>query len=298
MIGFLVLFILLTTLKTCDRLPNLRPEWMSYADSLSKHENRPQKTPYNIGHPKAKYSLFIFDPNHLSVDSFCLLGFSQKQAQVIDRYRKAGGFFRDANDFSRLYVVNDRHFVQLKPFIRISGTSKALADTRRNSVVSSDPEISQASQTEFSGKVRLDKRDSLRLVYQLFQCELNSVDSTQLLLLPGVGPYTAHKILSYRKRLGGFVRVDQLLEAGLDHALLERFGDKVKVDPRLVKKVRLDSLHWAFLRSHPYVGTYLTRGFQLYIRFHSYPRSWSELIDNQIITIEKVEKLKYYIDIP
>ena len=37
---------------------------------------------------------FRFDPNTISVDDLCRLGFSPKQAQSIDNYRKKGGVFR------------------------------------------------------------------------------------------------------------------------------------------------------------------------------------------------------------
>lgn len=42
--------------------------------------------------------------------------------------------------------------------------------------------------------------------------DINRADSTALLVLPGIGPYFAGKIVSYREKLGGYSSVEQLLE--------------------------------------------------------------------------------------
>ena len=42
--------------------------------------------------------------------------------------------------------------------------------------------------------------------------DINKADSTALLDLPGIGPYFAGKIVSYREKLGGYSSVEQLLE--------------------------------------------------------------------------------------
>ena len=47
------------------------------------------------------------------------LGFSQKQAESIDNYRKKGGRFRRSSDFAKSYVVSDSVFKRLEPFISI-----------------------------------------------------------------------------------------------------------------------------------------------------------------------------------
>ncbi len=42
--------------------------------------------------------------------------------------------------------------------------------------------------------------------------DINRADSASLLALPGIGPYFAGKIVSYREKLGGYSSVEQLLE--------------------------------------------------------------------------------------
>lgn len=62
---------------------------------------------------------FRFDPNTVSVEDLCRLGFSPKQAQAIDNYRQKGGRFRRKADFAKSYVVSDSIFRRLEPFIDI-----------------------------------------------------------------------------------------------------------------------------------------------------------------------------------
>ncbi len=66
-----------------------------------------------------RYESFPFDPNTVSVDDLMRLGFTLKQAQSIDNYRKKGGRFRRKADFARSYVVDDSVFKRLEKYIDI-----------------------------------------------------------------------------------------------------------------------------------------------------------------------------------
>lgn len=62
---------------------------------------------------------FRFDPNTVSVRELQQLGFSEKQAQAIERYRSKGGRFRRKEDFAKSYVVGDSVYARLEPYIDI-----------------------------------------------------------------------------------------------------------------------------------------------------------------------------------
>lgn len=66
-----------------------------------------------------RYESFRFDPNTVGIDDLMRLGFSQKQAQSIDNYRKKGGRFRRREDFARSYVVEDSVYRRLERYIDI-----------------------------------------------------------------------------------------------------------------------------------------------------------------------------------
>ena len=70
-------------------------------------------------HTPRRYENFRFNPNTASIDDLMRLGFSQKQAQSIDNYRKKGGRFRRKADFAKSYVVEDSVFKRLEEYIYI-----------------------------------------------------------------------------------------------------------------------------------------------------------------------------------
>lgn len=79
--------------------------------------------------PRKNVESFRFDPNTVSVDDLCRLGFSFKQAQSIDNYRKKGGRFRRKSDFAKSFVVSDSAFRRLEQYIDIPLVDLNLADS-------------------------------------------------------------------------------------------------------------------------------------------------------------------------
>lgn len=91
------------------------------------HSERVQAVRRNV--PPKRVETFSFDPNTVSVEDLCRLGFSPKQAQSIDNYRKKGGRFRRKGDFAKSYVVSDSIFRRLEPYIDIPLVDLNLADS-------------------------------------------------------------------------------------------------------------------------------------------------------------------------
>ena len=69
--------------------------------------------------PSRKVENFRFNPNTVTQEELCRLGFTEKQAQSIINYREKGGRFRRKADFAKSYVVADSVFKRLEPFIDI-----------------------------------------------------------------------------------------------------------------------------------------------------------------------------------
>jgi DNA uptake protein ComE-like DNA-binding protein len=91
------------------------------------HNPRAEAVRVNV--PRKKTESFRFDPNTVSVDDLRRLGFSPKQAQSIDNYRKKGGRFRSKSDFAKSYVVSDSVFRRLEPYIDIPLVDLNTADS-------------------------------------------------------------------------------------------------------------------------------------------------------------------------
>lgn len=93
----------------------------------SAHSPRAEAVRANV--PRKKVESFRFDPNSVSVDELCRLGFSMKQARSIDNYRKKGGRFRRKEDFAKSYVVSDSIYRRLEAYIDIPLVDLNTADS-------------------------------------------------------------------------------------------------------------------------------------------------------------------------
>lgn len=72
---------------------------------------------------------FRFNPNTVSVSDLCRLGFTEKQAESIDSYRRKGGRFWRPSDFAKSYVVTDTLFRRLEKYIDIPLVDINVADS-------------------------------------------------------------------------------------------------------------------------------------------------------------------------
>ena len=93
----------------------------------AEHSPRSQSVRNNV--QRRRIENFFFDPNTVSIEDLCRLGFTPKQAQSIDNYRRNGGRFRRKSDFAKSYVVSDSIYKRLEPFIDIPLVDLNLADS-------------------------------------------------------------------------------------------------------------------------------------------------------------------------
>lgn len=71
--------------------------------------------------PTEKFAgAFPFDPNSISKPQMTELGLTEYQAEMILKYRQAGGEFRENEDFKKIYSITDEDYLKLEPFIHIS----------------------------------------------------------------------------------------------------------------------------------------------------------------------------------
>ena len=91
------------------------------------HSPRAEAVRQNTPYPKAES--FTFNPNTVSVEDLCRLGFTLKQAQSIDNYRQKGGVFHRKSDFADSFVVSDSIYRRLEEYIDIPLVDLNTADS-------------------------------------------------------------------------------------------------------------------------------------------------------------------------
>jgi competence protein ComEA len=221
--------------------------------------------------------LFEFDPNLASEQNFKALGLTSWQIRIIEKYRKRGGKFRNAQDFAKIYGIGPIQFEALKPYIHIqSNLSIAKNDT---------------------GQFRT-KAGTSGFISENAPVEINGCDSTMLDKLPGIGKFLAARIIKYRDRLGGFVRLDQLLEVyGLKAETYSGLYTHLRIDTTLVQKLKLNSIGYGQLRKHPYITPFQARALIKYRELRGNFKAEADLELNNLLSKEELTKIKPYISL-
>jgi competence ComEA-like helix-hairpin-helix protein len=87
---------------------NYSAEIKEFNEALAQSKSEPSST---------ADSLFLFNPNTIGVKEWQLLGFSEKQAQSIEKYKSKGAQFYCKEDIKKLFVVDEDKYNELVFFI-------------------------------------------------------------------------------------------------------------------------------------------------------------------------------------
>lgn len=222
-----------------------------------------------------------FDPNH--ADSLTLIGVGLRHWQVSNmmKYRRKGGKWRTAEQFSRLYGLSAEEYERLRPYIRI-----APADRADNYEYKSGEHALYDTQ----GRPRYEKADKMSEGERL---SLNLSDTTALKRIPGIGSYYARKIVGYRERMGGFVSAAQMDEIeDMPPGLSRWFSADAGYE---VRRIAINRATFKELVRHPYLSYEQTRVIVNHIRHYGKIRRWSDLSLYREFTEKDFQRLTPYI---
>ncbi|MDL2320517.1 helix-hairpin-helix domain-containing protein [Alistipes sp. OttesenSCG-928-B03] len=257
---------------------NTRGEAAGHGDSRIAGERN--TVGRNTGERSAAATVEPFDPNELDAAGFTALGFSLRQAEVIVKYRASIGGFRSAEQFRQCYVVSDEKMRTLAPYIRIGG-----ADAAGNAAASPTASGDSDGQSHESPRTLID---------------INTADSATLRSVSGIGEKLAGRIMDYRARLGGYVRVEQLLEIpGMYEDNFVRIAEQIFVDSCKIRKIDINfatpkELTEA-LERHPYISR---EGLRKLLKNRQLKGGWrtiGDMADENIVTQEQAARLGSYL---
>lgn len=196
----------------------------------------PAKTPAHFNAYSGKSNSFKsktpqapFDPNTLDVNGWMALGFSEKQANVIVNYRDRNlkGSFKTLEDIKNCFVISAEKFEELKPFIRLNPSTMA-----KNS--EDKKQDFKQEKTDFS------------------KVDMNSISFKQLLEF-GLDEKSAGSMIGFRKKLGGFMTKEQILETyNIDKELVQKLLSIAPLDNSKVERHTLVDAPEDWLKNHPY----------------------------------------------
>ena len=115
--------------------------------------------------------------------------------------------------------------------------------------------------------------DRLEPYIDIPRIDLNKADSAAFETLPGIGPYFASKMVSYRTSLGGYSHPEQLLEIyHFDREKYDALKDLISCSPP--KPYPVWTLSERDLARHPYISRDEAHSIVLY-RTHQPPGTWT-----------------------
>jgi competence ComEA-like helix-hairpin-helix protein len=182
--------------------------------------------------PQQKVITYVdFNPNKFNENQWVDFGFSPKQAKTIVSYKSKIGGFKKKEDLKKVYVISEKKYLQLEPYIKIPESVK------------------EESKGTVKNTVKIETEEILELL------ELNSASIEDLIKLKGVGEYTAKGILEYKTKLGGYHSAEQLTEVyGVSTENLEKIKTQISINKGYVTKLKVNELSIIDLKKHPYIS--------------------------------------------
>ena len=199
----------------------------------------------------------MFDPNVLDAEGFYELGcFTARQAEALVEYRTRIGGFGSLLQFRDCYLIGEALYAEMSEYITLSPLP--------------EPE-----------KVLID---------------LNSADSLTLVSIRGIGPVTAHDILLYRQRLGGYHSTRQLFDlAVVQPKNYELFEKEIWCDSCKIQKIDINFVAPKELARHPYMTPSRVRKI---IKHRQLKGGWSnaeEFLADDILSADEAARIIPYL---
>lgn len=260
---------------------NNKKELVSRADSLFLHSRNTAKNQQDkevssrSKKQKNKLSPSPFDPNTISMEKGIAMGIPIKVMNNLIHYRTKGGYIRQKSDLKKIYGVSTNLYQQLSPYIKIPA-----------------PSIEASQKTKTKKPSTSPKKDNP------YCFEINKTPVDSLILIKGIGEYTAKKIKWYGSMLGGYYNIKQVYEIKkLDSVRIQKFVSHLKADTNLIKKIQLNKANFNQLNKHPYISYEQASKIVRYRRVSGNFIELRGLIQKGIFTEEELSRIAPYLSL-
>ena len=217
-----------------------------------------------------------FDPNTADSSTLVHLGLKPWQAKNILKYRAAGGRYRKAEDIKKLYGMTDSMYHALEPYICI-----AVVDTV-------DSVKLDTMRVDTFPRWKSDKKDTV--------LNIRTADTTELKMIRGIGSYRARQIVRYREQLGGFARVEQVLEAkGMEH-MADSVLNSFVLDSVVIDSLNINRISVQRLSKHPYLRFEQAKAIYELRRKYVRLDSIEQLYELDCLSPETIQKITPYLN--
>ena len=228
-----------------------------------------------------KIKSFRFNPNTASIEDFKALGFREKIAQNIDRYRQAGGKFKSKESLSKIYGISKPRLKELRDYIDIP--------------VKKHP---SRYKKDFPKKTKQAYKKFKKYTPKTYSFELNSVPADSLVKIRGIGNFYSKNIVEYRDKLGGYTNLNQLNEVfGMKQKAIDSIAKSTTIDLSLITKINVNTDSFKLLLNHPYISYNLAGAIISYKNQHGDYTELEDLKSIRILSDSVFSKLKPYLEV-
>lgn len=261
--------------------------------------------PFTYAEPERKVETFPFDPNTADSTALLRLGLSPWQVRSIYRYRARLGRYHTPEDFMNVPHLTNEQWQRLRPYIRIEERFRFVEPRRRRQTPSHSPleeekeSVTAETKADSVPKVSPLSGDSERSGVGLMPklsagetVDINTADTAQLKLIPGIASKRAARIVAYRQTLGGFVNVEQAMEAiEMPDTVLKY----MTLTPVEVRKIPVNKLSVRQLMRHPYLSFYQAKAIFEHRQDKGNLRSIDELSRLDAFRPSDIDRLRPYL---
>jgi len=205
---------------------------------------------------KSKRKIFPFNPNFITDDKGYFLAMKVVEIDKLLAFRKLDKYVNSAKEFQQVTGVSDAWLAEYSPYFKFPEW------TKNRSAVNSQV----SNQSEFI---------SIK--------DINKATKDDFILIKGIGPAYAERIINERSKYGGFVHIDQVkfiynLPPEVVTSLKKYF--KIGSKPS-INKININTASREELSKIPYISYQLSREILIY-------RSKSD----ELLKIEDLKKIK------
>lgn len=217
---------------------------------------------------------FTFDPNTATANQWDKLGLSPKQIQVILNYRSKGGKFYKKEDLRKIYSISEKDYNRLESYIIIS---------------TADDKPKKSFETS-----AYEKREVKSIARSI---SINTVDTSELKQLKGIGSVLAARIVKFRDALGGFHSVNQIQEVyGISEETFLSIKDKLIVSTAGIFKLKVNDAQIDLFSKHPYISKKQAQAIINYRQQHGAYANFEALAQNKALDQEFLRKIEPYLE--
>ena len=223
----------------------------------------------------SKPKIFPFNPSFLTDHKGYQLGMSTDEIDRLLSHRAQGNYINSTEEFQEITMVSDSLLNAISPYFKFP-------DWAQN----------QKTRKKIRTKTKNSEEDK-----NYVQQDLNSATEEDLMVIKGIGPALAQRIIKYRNLLQGYSMNDQLyevwnLEREVAKRVLERF---IVIEKPRITKINVNTATFKEVLSIVYIDYELTKKIFEYRDEVAELQSLEELKQIEGFPIEKFDRIALYL---